>query len=98
VLLDGHLVVSSFPARGVFPEEREDDLAACGESFGWQIDVVKIPSAVVGVTVVAPLPVVKAPVHNGWLHQQKAELLSARERARLIIEAPVEVCRGYFFF
>jgi hypothetical protein len=42
------------------------------------------------------LPVVEAPVHDGWLHHQNPQLLSARHRARLVVEAPIEVRRGYF--
>src|SRR5271157_2718868 len=96
--LDGHLVVSSFPAPGILPEEREDDLALCGESFCWQIDVVKIPSTLFGLAVVTGLPVVETPMHQRRFHQQKAQLLSAGQRARLVVETPVEVCRRYFLF
>src|SRR5260370_42423296 len=95
MLLNRYLVVSSFPARAVFPEEGENNLSACGESFGWQIDVVKIPTAVVGVAVSTVLPVVKAPVHHGWFHLQNPQLLSARHGARLVVETPVEVFRGF---
>src|SRR6266446_6778348 len=95
MLLDGYLVVSPFPARTVLPEEGENDLSACGERFGWQIDVLKVPSTVVGVGVPTALPVVKTPVHHGWVHQQKAQDLSAWECARLVVKAPVEVLRRY---
>src|SRR5260370_41349239 len=95
MLLNRYLVVSSFPARAVFPEEGENNLSACGEGFGWQIDVVGIPSTVVGVAVSTVLPAVTAPVHHGWFHQQKAQLFPAQHGARLVVKGPVEVCRGF---
>src|ERR1035441_9549325 len=96
-LLYRHLVVSSFPARGILPEEREGDLLPYSKSFCRQIDMVKTPSAVIGLTVLTALPVIEAPMNHGWFHQQKAQLLSARHGARLIVEAPVEVLRGFLF-
>src|ERR1700691_1793073 len=96
-LLDDQLVVLSLPARGIFPEEGKDNLAACGERFRWQIDVLNIPSAFYGVAVLTALPVVKTPVHAGRFHQKKAQLLSTRQGACLVIEAPVEVLRRHFF-
>ena len=42
-LFNRDVVINSLPARALFPAERETDLAAFDESFGWQIDVLKIP-------------------------------------------------------
>src|SRR5260370_190482 len=95
MLLNRYLVVSSFPARAVFPEEGENNLSACGECFGWQIDVVEIPSTVVEVAVSTVLPVVKAPVHHGWFHQHKAQLCPAQHGARLVVKQPVQESPGF---
>src|SRR6266851_3976516 len=55
-LLDADFEVPPFPATGIFPVEREDDPTAAGYSFGRQIGVMQIPSAVFGVAVGGRLP------------------------------------------
>ena len=77
VLLDRYLVVSPFPTTGILPKERENDLPPYGKSFCWQIQVLQVPATFFGIAVLHSLPVVQGPVHHGWLHQQKAQLLSA---------------------
>src|ERR1700693_4071037 len=70
-----YLVVSLFPATGIPPEERKNDLAAYRECFCWQIDVLQVPAALFGAAVLAALPAIETPVHHGRFHQQKAQLL-----------------------
>src|SRR6266446_3545785 len=95
VLFDRYLVVSPFPATGILPKERENDLPPYGKSLCWQVQVLQVPATLFGIHVLTSLPVVKAPMHQGRFHQQQAQLLSARQRARLIVKAPVEVLRRY---
>src|SRR5271154_4423867 len=93
-LFDDHLKIPPFPARGILPEESENDLIAWAESLAGQIDMLQLPSAVFGIIVVHGLPVVKTPMPSGCIHQQDPQLLALRKRARLVVVAPVEVLRG----
>src|SRR6266481_3645877 len=77
VLFDRYLVVSPFPTTGILPKERENDLPPCSKSFCWQVQVLQVPATLFGIAVLRSLPVVKAPVHHRWFHQQNAQLLSA---------------------
>src|ERR1700675_610994 len=77
VLLDRYLIVLPFPATGVPPEERENDLPPYGKSLCWQIQVLQVPATLFGAAVLGALPAIEAPVHQGWFHQQKTQLLSA---------------------
>ena len=95
-LFDGYHEIASLPLPAVFPEECKDDLAADNQRFCGQIEMLEIPSAIFRVAVVAGLPMVEAPTHHGRFHHQNSQLFPAGHRARLIVEAPVEVCRGYF--